>query len=220
MSDDRFAEARSGTPRGAAASFRDAWASRATWQRVAAVVSLALTLVTGGVAAVQAWTAPAPAEVATTARSSASQDPPPSDPSVPGLTGGLWQGPPPPPLPGEEPGPDEPGAEPEESEPAPTGWSPALFKLGFSFFMGFAIAFAVRSFVRISLVAIGMMALLLFGLEYIGLVRVEWQVMGDRWDDVVAWLEPQVTSFHGFIAGQLPSAGAAIAGLATGWRRG
>ncbi len=201
--------------------FAEAWASRATWQQIAAVLSLALTVVTGGIATVQALTAPEATEIA--ARDAGAVDAPTGpgiDPQ--GLSSGLWQGPIPPPEDAAE-GPggaEDAAAADAEEELEDPGWSPVLFKVGFSFFMGFAIAFAVRSFVRISLVAIGMMALMLFGLEYIGLVTVEWQMMGDRWDHALAWLQPQVTSFRGFIAGQLPSAGAALGGLVTGWKRG
>jgi uncharacterized membrane protein (Fun14 family) len=231
MSDE--SQSRASTPKTtgpAGAGFREAWRGRAAWQRAAAVASLLVTLVSGVLIAV------GPDSGATsTGAGSEPATAPLDDPTAldaprsltPGLSSGLWEGPLPPlAVPGEddqEPTAGETPGEPagvDESTPDGVIWSPALFKTGFSFFMGFALAFAVRSFVRISLVAIGLMGLLLFGLEYMGLVTVEWGVMADRWDGLLAWLRPQLTSFQGFITGQLPSAAAATAGLVTGWRRG
>ena len=51
-------------------------------------------------------------------------------------------------------------------------WSPAIFRMGFSFCVGFAIAFALRTFVRLSLIAIGVFFLALFGLQYAGFIEV------------------------------------------------
>lgn len=218
----------------AGGGFGDAWRGRAAWQRAAAVASLLVTLVSGVLvglnpdARASAASGRAPSASAPLDDQAALSAPPSSiDPGLlaPGLSSGLWEGPLPP-LPGgddEEPLPGETSGEGDAvDEPASDGviWSPALFKTGFSFFMGFALAFAIRSFVRISLVAVGLMGLLLFGLEYMGLVTVEWGMMAERWDGLLAWLSPQLTSFQGFVTGQLPSAAAATAGLVTGWRRG
>jgi len=99
-------------------------------------------------------------------------------------------------------------------------WSPAIFRLGFSFFVGFAIAYALRTFVKLSLVVVGLFALLLFGLEYAGLLEIRWGAIGDRYESLAAWASGQFESFRTFITGELPSAGAAVAGLALGFRRG
>lgn len=99
-------------------------------------------------------------------------------------------------------------------------WSPAIFRLGFSFFVGFAIAYALRTFVKLSLVVVGLFALLLFGLEYAGLLEIRWGAIGEKYDSIAAWASGQFESFRTFITGELPSAGAAVAGLALGFRRG
>lgn len=99
-------------------------------------------------------------------------------------------------------------------------WSPALFKLGFSFFVGFAIAFALRTFVKISIIAIGMFLLIHFALEYYGFISVNWDVFDDRYDSVADWLGRQTSSFRDFITGSLPSAASATAGLVLGFRKG
>lgn len=99
------------------------------------------------------------------------------------------------------------------------GWSPAMFKLGFSFFVGFAVAFALRTFVKISIIAIGMFLLVHFALEYYGFISVNWDVFSDRYDSITDWLGRQTGSFRDFITGSLPSAGSAIAGMVLGFRK-
>jgi len=98
-------------------------------------------------------------------------------------------------------------------------WSPVVFRMGFSFFVGFCIAYALRTFVKVSIIAIGMMLLVLFGLQYAGIVEVNWLVMEDRYDTLVAWLQSETSSFTGFVTGYLPSAALATFGLVVGFRK-
>jgi uncharacterized membrane protein (Fun14 family) len=98
-------------------------------------------------------------------------------------------------------------------------WSPAIFRMGFSFFVGFAMAFALRSFAKVTLVSAGIFFLLLFGLQYAGLVEVKWTAMADRYDSIQAWLKAQMGGFQAFVTGYLPSAGAGLAGLGLGFIR-
>ncbi|TVQ76090.1 MAG: hypothetical protein EA380_09395 [Phycisphaeraceae bacterium] len=120
--------------------------------------------------------------------------------------------------------PTDPSSTPRDSQPIPeepdsSVLSPAIFQMGFGFFIGFAIAFALRTFIKISLVAMGLFALALFGLEYIGLLSVQWGAIADRYDSFSAWLSAQTESFSAFITGQIPSAATAIAGFAVGFSR-
>lgn len=114
------------------------------------------------------------------------------------------------------------GEEPGEAEAAPAiedPWSPAIFRMGFSFFVGFAMAYALRTFAKVTVVAAGVFFLLLFGMQYAGLVEVKWTAMADRYDGIQAWLAAQVAGFRAFVTGYLPSAGAAVAGLGLGFVR-
>jgi len=98
-------------------------------------------------------------------------------------------------------------------------WSPAIFRMGFSFFVGFAMAFALRTFAKVTLFSAGIFFLLLFGLQYAGLVEVKWTAMADRYDTIQAWLRAQLGGFQAFVTGYLPSAGAGLAGLGLGFMR-
>ncbi|MEM7229773.1 MAG: FUN14 domain-containing protein [Planctomycetota bacterium] len=105
-----------------------------------------------------------------------------------------------------------------ENEYAIDVWSPALFKLGFSFFVGFCIGYAVRTFVKVSIIGIGMILLILFGLQYAGLIDVDWNAFQDRYDGIMGWLRAETETFSQFVKGSLPSAGAVAAGLVFGFR--
>jgi len=114
---------------------------------------------------------------------------------------------------------DEQAAEETGERDALDEWSPTIFRLGFSFFVGFAIAYALRSFMKISLITIGVVLLGLFGLQYAGIVDVNWQAMEAHYDTAAEWLGNQTQSFTAFVQGYLPSAGMAGFGFVTGFRR-
>jgi uncharacterized membrane protein (Fun14 family) len=109
--------------------------------------------------------------------------------------------------------------EPQGDAAASSQWSPALFKLGFSFFVGLAIGMALRIFFKVSLIFIGLFALGLFGLSYAGVVDVDWASIEGAYDSIVARLSDEATSFRTFVAGSLPAAGMAGLGLFTGLKR-
>ncbi len=98
-------------------------------------------------------------------------------------------------------------------------WSPAFMKLGFSFFVGLSIGYMLRTFFKISLVFIGLILLSIFGLQYFGLVDVNWEAMEGHFNSLVATLKEEASNFKTFIAGSLPSAGMASLGLFTGFKR-
>jgi uncharacterized membrane protein (Fun14 family) len=98
-------------------------------------------------------------------------------------------------------------------------YSPAIFRLGFSFFLGFAIATALRMVVKLTLVGVGLFAMGLFGLQYAGFVEVNWTAIGDRYDSFAAWFTGQFESFTTFIAGYVPSIGAGLGGAFLGFKK-
>jgi uncharacterized membrane protein (Fun14 family) len=94
-----------------------------------------------------------------------------------------------------------------------------VFRLGFSAFVGFAIGYALRAFVKISVIGIGFFLLLMFGLEYAQIIEVRWASVGDRYDEAAGWIERNAGSFMGFVKGQLPAAGLFGVGLVAGLKR-
>jgi uncharacterized membrane protein (Fun14 family) len=116
----------------------------------------------------------------------------------------------------------QPG-QPAPVESRPSGivaWSPTIFALGFSFFVGFAMACALRMFLRLALVGFGFFFMLMFGLQYAGLIEVKWAAMETKYDTLAAHLNEDAHSATDYITAYLPSAASASAGLVAGfWRR-
>lgn len=113
------------------------------------------------------------------------------------------------------------GGQPGAAAPGEAGisWSPVVFRWGFSAFAGFAIGYALRSFLKLSLFAIGFFILMLLGLEYAQIIEVKWDTMADRYDEASSFIGAQTKSFVGFVTGKLPAAGLATAGLVAGLKR-
>lgn len=105
---------------------------------------------------------------------------------------------------------------------APDGlaaWSPAIFRMGFSFFVGFAVAFALRSFLKLAIVALGFFFLALFGLQYAGLIEVHWALMEERYHTLTDGLDEKVKAGSSAMFAYLPSAAAASGGFILGFVR-
>jgi len=158
-----------------------------------------------------------------------SDGPPPDAVSGLGPDGQLGPGD----LPGGFPGDDpRPPAEPPEDEPGGSGqppanevdrwldtWSPAIFRLGFSFFVGFAVAYAVRGIIKLVVIFAGLLFLTLFVLQYAELVVVNWELMEQRYDELAAWIRREFSGVMSVARGYLPSAASGIGGLVVGFRR-
>jgi uncharacterized membrane protein (Fun14 family) len=99
-------------------------------------------------------------------------------------------------------------------------WGPWVFRLGFSFFVGFAIAFALRSFMKFAIVALGFFFLALFGLQYAGILEVRWSLLAERYDELSGQISARAAGAWKSMSTLLPSAASATAGLVAGfWRR-
>jgi uncharacterized membrane protein (Fun14 family) len=109
-----------------------------------------------------------------------------------------------------------PAPAPAEESPL----SPALLRGGISFFAAFAVAFALRSFVRLGLVFVGLFAGVLFLFAQAGWVEVHWNLIDDSFRHFASGLSSQFESFKTFVTGSLPSAGLAGLGFFTGIRKG
>ena len=95
-------------------------------------------------------------------------------------------------------------------------YSPTVFRLGFAFFVGFAIAFALRAAFKVVLIVVGTVLLLLVGLQMAGLITVNWEAMQGLYDNSTAWLATQTQSLTAFLRGYIPSGGTAAAGFGVG----
>jgi uncharacterized membrane protein (Fun14 family) len=180
-----------------------AWGRLAAWQRTLLVCSIVLTFAGGGLMAFAHFSAP-PAPVAS---SPAGGDLGPGVTGfLPGETGGDGAG-----------GPE--GGEGSVETRTIDEVSPAVFRLGFSFFIGFALAYAMRQFLKLALIILGLQVFIIAGLQYVGFVEVNWVEMEGFYDRSVTWIGDQTAGFQAFLTGYLPSTASAVAGLAIGFKR-
>jgi uncharacterized membrane protein (Fun14 family) len=99
-------------------------------------------------------------------------------------------------------------------------WAPLAMKGGLSFAIAFAVGFALRTFMSLTIVVLGVVALAIFGLQKAGIVgEIDWSVAQGHWDTLTANIGQQFESFKTFVTGSLPSAGAGTVGLGSGFRR-
>jgi uncharacterized membrane protein (Fun14 family) len=91
-----------------------------------------------------------------------------------------------------------------------------FLKLGFSFMVGLAVGYALKIAFKIALVAVGVILLGVFGLQYAGLVQVDWSGLELRYDTWADWLSVNGSVFLSFIGDNLTSAASFLAGLALG----
>lgn len=98
-------------------------------------------------------------------------------------------------------------------------WSPSMVRGGFSMFIGFAIGYAIRAFLRLATIIVGAYFLVLTLMAWAGWVEIHWTVIEGQFDHMISNLETQFASFKAFLMGSIPSAGLGAAGLASGLRQ-
>ena len=98
-------------------------------------------------------------------------------------------------------------------------WSPLLTKLGFSFVVGFSIGYVLLIFLRTTAFLAGLVLLALFGLQYLGVLYLDWQNIETSYQSVLSWMLPRAENFRDFITHNLSSSGMAAMGILTGLTR-
>ena len=98
-------------------------------------------------------------------------------------------------------------------------WSPLLTKLGFSFVVGFSIGYVLLIFLRTTAFLAGLVLLALFGLQYLGVLYLNWQNIETSYQSVLSWVLPKAENFRDFITHNLSSSGTAAMGILTGLTR-
>lgn len=97
--------------------------------------------------------------------------------------------------------------------------SPFMLKGGFGLFIGFAMGFAVRAFLRLAFVIIGFYCLLLTMMAYLGWVEVHWNLMENQFTQFTSLLSSELQSFRSFLTGAIPALGLTAGGFFVGLRR-
>lgn len=97
--------------------------------------------------------------------------------------------------------------------------SPLLTKLGFSFVVGFAVGYVLLFFVRAAALLAGLVLMALFGLQYAGVVQVNWPSIETNYESVLGWLLPRFDALRTFLLENLSSSGSAALGMVSGLMR-
>jgi len=116
---------------------------------------------------------------------------------------------------GPEPPSVPPIAVPEDGGLFSTGF---FLKLGFPFIVGLAVGYALKIAFKVALVAGGLLLVALFGLQYGGVVEVNWAGMESNYDGLAGWLTTYAGALKDFMADNLSSAASFTAGLLLGLR--
>ena len=175
------------------------------WQKALLAVSVLLMLGGGAAWAYASFIAPKPEPVARADRPAVTPGQTGlTDSGVSGFGPGFT-------LPGQTP--DAPETTPEVEDRPIDLYSPAVFRLGFSFFAGFAMAYALRQVVKVTLVVVGVIQLGMFGLQYAGLIDVNWSAIEGKYDSIAGFFRRETESFTKFVSGYLPSATSAAAAM-------
>ncbi len=98
-------------------------------------------------------------------------------------------------------------------------WSPLLTKLGFSFVVGFSIGYVLLILLRTTAFLAGLVLLALFGLQYLGVLYLNWQNIETSYQSVLSWVLPRAENFRDFMTHNLSSSGMAAMGILTGLTR-
>ena len=98
-------------------------------------------------------------------------------------------------------------------------WVALFTYMGFSFFAGYVIGFATRTFLKLVFFLAGTALILLFVLQYNGLIDVKWEAFENIYNSLIAWISPHLGGLKGFITANLSSAAMASLGLFWGFRR-
>ena len=108
----------------------------------------------------------------------------------------------------------------QQQEAAADDWSPAFFKLGGSFLIGFCMGYALRAFFKMSIVALGVVFLAMFALNYYSKEPIiNWSAVSGLMEQLMAKVQSEMGGFKTFVEGSLPSASLAALGLYTGFKK-
>jgi len=98
-------------------------------------------------------------------------------------------------------------------------WVALFTYMGFSFFAGFVIGYATRTFMKFVFFLSGAALILLFVLQYNNFIDVKWDAFENAYNGLIAWISPHLGGLKNFITANLSSAAMAGLGLFWGFRR-
>ena len=91
-----------------------------------------------------------------------------------------------------------------------------LLDLGFSFIVGLAVGFALKIATKIVLAGGGLLLIVLFALQYAGIIGINWAGMEAGYDSFASWFGAYAGALKDFMSKNLSNAASFTAGLLLG----
>lgn len=113
-------------------------------------------------------------------------------------------------------------APPTASSPlpdSPSEWSPVFLKGGAGLFLGFCVGSAIRSFLKLGAVILGVYIVSLLMLSWMGWIEIRYPIIDAQLGNISGHFQTQFDSFKAFLSGTFPTMGAATAGFIGGIRK-
>ncbi|MCK5903303.1 MAG: FUN14 domain-containing protein [Cocleimonas sp.] len=98
-------------------------------------------------------------------------------------------------------------------------WVALIAYMGFSFFVGFTVGYAFRTFLKFVFFISGALFIVLFLLQYNGMININWSIFEEVYDGLIDWISPHLGGLKNFITANLSSAAMAGFGLFLGFRQ-
>lgn len=102
---------------------------------------------------------------------------------------------------------------------AAAGIPRVIFSVGFSYFVGYVVAFALRTVMFTVICVCIFMTIVMLGLRYLGIAEINWNPSSQSSEEVASSLGVRSGWMKAYVNGVLPSAVAVCVGLYAGWRR-
>lgn len=97
--------------------------------------------------------------------------------------------------------------------------APAAFRLGASFMGGYFLGWALRTFIKVTLLVAGAIAVLIAVGQKTGIISLDWAAMQNHVTESVSSLRGEAEHLRTLLTGLLPSAAAAGTGAVVGVRK-
>lgn len=115
---------------------------------------------------------------------------------------------------------ESPSSQPVKDRKLISAAAPATFRFGLSFLAGFALAWAMKRFIKLSLLIGGLLIAGIYFLRRNGMIELPWDQIEDQVEGGMSWLQGQTDSIKDVVTGYLPSGVATLGGLFVGFRKG
>ena len=99
-------------------------------------------------------------------------------------------------------------------------WTYILFNAGAGFVLGFAVGYALKKLLKLVLLFLGLVTILLLGLEYYGIIQINYQKFLEVVQSALNATRGAASGIISHALASLPFAGSFAAGLAVGFKLG